>query len=43
MKRFILKYKWYLLVPLILFALTTALLIMLSSGPQSGPFIYQIH
>ena len=43
MKAFLRKYAWFIIVPLVLFVLATAILIVLSGGPQRGPFIYQIH
>jgi hypothetical protein len=43
MKRFLQTYKWYIIVSLILFVVATVVLIVLSTGPQRGPFIYQIH
>jgi hypothetical protein len=42
-KGFLWKYKWYIFGSVILFAVATVILIILSAGPQRGPFIYQIH
>lgn len=42
-KEFIWKYKFYILAPFIIGILITIALIVLSAGPQKGPFIYQIH
>jgi len=41
-KDFLKKYKYYILIPFILFILITAALIIFSGGPQKGAFIYQI-
>jgi hypothetical protein len=43
MRRTIKLYRWYLVGALLLLgALTAALLVLLSAGPQQGPFQYQI-
>jgi hypothetical protein len=36
------RYRLYFLAPLVLFLLVTLVLVLLSSGPQRGPFIYLI-
>ncbi len=38
------RYKWFfLLLPIFVIILLTFALIMLSSGPQAGAFVYQVH
>ena len=41
-KNFIKKYKYTILVPMVIIALLTIVLIILSGGPQEGAFVYQV-
>ena len=43
MKGSLRKYAWYIIVPIVLLLIATVILIFLSTGPQRGPFIYQIY
>ena len=43
MKEFLTRYKYFLLVPVVIFVVMTLALLFLSSGPQTGGFVYQLH
>ena len=43
MKELLWRYKYQLLVPFVAIVFLTLLLLLLSGGPQSGGFIYQLH
>lgn len=37
------KYEYLVLIPVLVLLLITVILILFSSGPQQGHFVYQIH
>lgn len=41
-RRFLKEYKYFILIPFLLIALTALVLVLVSGGPQKGAFIYQI-
>ncbi len=43
MKELISRYKYFLIVPIVVIVFFTLLLFLLSGGPQIGGFVYQIH
>jgi len=42
LRKFIFRYKYWIITAFIIFALLTLFLILTSEGPQSGAFKYQI-
>ena len=42
MKDLLSRYKYFLLVPLVIIVVMTLLLLSLSGGPQLGGFVYQL-
>lgn len=42
MESIIRKYRWYILLPLLICAIVTGLVVLLGAGPQQGAFKYQI-
>jgi len=43
MKELLWRYRYLFVVPIVVIVFFTLLLLVLSDGPQSGGFIYQLH